>query len=57
MINMWLINKVAGDLGLTTVQVIDNDNIMDTLEDYEKGKIESYEQVLTILHGKGSAIV
>lgn len=51
----WLKNKVAADLGLTTQTVKDSQKINDYINDYAKGIIWDYQDLLKVLHDKKGA--
>jgi hypothetical protein len=51
----WLKNKVAADLGLTTQFVKDNQKINNHINDYAKGIIWDYQDLLKILQEKKEA--
>lgn len=51
----WLKNKVAADLGLTTQFVKDSQKINDYINDYAKGIIWDYQDLLKILQEKKEA--
>lgn len=51
----WLKNKVAADLGVTTQTVKDSQKINDYINDYAKGIIWDYQDLLKVLHDKKGA--
>ena len=48
----WFENKIAGDLGTSTVVIQNSDFIQKQIERYKKAEIESYEELLQILQKK-----
>lgn len=51
----WLKNKVAADLGVTSEFVRNSQKINDAINDYAKGIIWDYQDLLKLLHDKVSA--
>jgi hypothetical protein len=51
----WLKNKVAADLGVTTQTVKDSQKINNYINDYAKGIIWDYQDLLKVLHDKKEA--
>ena len=51
----WLKNKVAADLGVTSKFVKDSQKINDYINDYAKGIIWDYQDLLKVLHDKKEA--
>ena len=51
----WLKNMVAADLGLTTQFVKDSQKINDYINDYAKGIIWDYQDLLKVLQDKKEA--
>lgn len=50
--NEWIISKLAGDLGVTN-EVIEQDiNATKQVQRYIVAEIETYEELVEILHGK-----
>ena len=45
----WFENLIAGDLGLTTAVIHDNEFIQTQIQRYIKAEIESYHDLLKIL--------
>jgi hypothetical protein len=48
----WLISKLAGDLGVTNQQVEQDVNAVKHIQRYIVAEIETYEELVQILHGK-----
>ena len=48
----WLHNKVAADLGVTSKTITDSTWMMLQREEYAKGIIFHYEDLIVILHDK-----
>jgi hypothetical protein len=48
----WLISKLAGDLGVTNQQVEQDVNAVKQIQRYIVAEIETYEELVQILHGK-----
>lgn len=46
----WFENLIAGDLGISTVVVQNSQFIQTQIERYKKAEIESYHDLLKILH-------
>ena len=51
----WLKNKVAADLGVTTEFVRNSQKVNDAINDYAKGIIWDYQDLLKLLHDKVDA--
>ena len=51
----WLKNKVAADLGVTSEFVRNSQKINDAINDYAKGIIWDYQDLLKVLHDKVGA--
>lgn len=51
----WLKNKVAADLGVTTEFVQNSQKVNDYINDYAKGIIWDYQDLLKVLHDKVGA--
>ena len=48
----WIISKLAGDLGVTNQQIEQDGNITKQIQRYILAEIETYEELVQILHGK-----
>lgn len=48
----WLISKLAGDLGVTNKQLEEDANAVKQVQRYIVAEIETYEELVQILHGK-----
>jgi len=51
----WLKNKVAADLGVTSEFVRNSQKVNDAINDYAKGIIWDYQDLLKLLHDKVNA--
>ena len=51
----WLKNKVAGDLGVTSEYVFNSQKINDSINDYAKGIIWDYQDLIKVLQEKMGA--
>jgi len=51
----WLKNKVAADLGVTSEFVFNSQNVNDSINDYAKGIIWDYQDLIKLLQEKISA--
>lgn len=50
--NEWLINKLAGDLGVTNKAIEQDTNAVKQIQRYIVAEIETYEELIKTLHGK-----
>jgi len=48
----WLISKLAGDLSVTNKQLEEDANAVKQIQRYIVAEIETYEELVQILHGK-----
>jgi hypothetical protein len=48
----WLKNKVAADLGVTSEFVQNSQKVNDYINDYAKGIIWDYQDLIKVLHEK-----
>lgn len=50
--NEWLISKLAADLGVTNNAIYQDTNATKQIQRYIVAEIETYEELVQILHGK-----
>ena len=50
--NEWIISKFAGDLGVTNNAIEQDVNATKQVQRYIVAEIETYEELVQILHGK-----
>jgi hypothetical protein len=50
--NEWIITKLAGDLGVTNNDIEQDINATKQIQRYIVAEIETYEELVQILHGK-----
>ena len=48
----WIISKLAGDLSVTNEQIQQDTNAVKQIQRYIVAEIETYEELIKILHGK-----
>ena len=48
----WLMNKLAADLSVTNKQLEEDANAVRQIQRYIVAEIETYEELVQILHGK-----
>lgn len=50
--NEWIISKLAADLGVTNNAIEQDTNATKQIQRYIVAEIETYEELVQILHGK-----